>query len=168
MPALVPHVPVDLDELFQDRSAAPCTLSRESRRVVVVAVDIPIVFIVRIMWPKQGRAYRASEMLHMILLVWKRLSSSHGSTGAWIRYGHTAGGDITSPQCHTAFSADEIQTPEVIPLAQWVLLSVWTFDREKLGGYHVPTILRQRDTIVHHRDVKSAKRRRTMHLKQLR
>jgi hypothetical protein len=64
--------------------------------------------------------------------------------GAWIRCGHTAGGDITSPQSHTAFGTDEVQTSEIIPLAQWVLLSVGAFDREELGGYYISAILRQR------------------------
>ena len=141
MPALIPHVSVDLDELFQDRSAAPGTLGRKPRRVVVMAIDIPVVFVIRVMGPKQGRAYRASEVLNVILLVWKRSSSNCGSMEVWVRYGHTAGSDITSPQCHTAFSTDEIQTSEVIPLAQWVLLSILTFDGEELGSYYVSTIL---------------------------
>jgi hypothetical protein len=59
-----------------------------------------------------------------------------------IGYGRTASSDIASPQRHTAFSTDEVQTSEVIPFAQRVLLSIWAFDGEELGGYHVPTILR--------------------------
>ena len=82
MPALVPHVSVDLDKLFQDSSAAPGTLGREPRRVVVMAIDIPVVFVVRVMGPEQGRAYRASEVLHMVLLVWKMSGSNRGSMEA--------------------------------------------------------------------------------------
>ena len=57
VPALVPHVSVNLDELLQDCSAAPGALGREPRRIVIMAVDISIVFIVRVMRPEQGRAY---------------------------------------------------------------------------------------------------------------
>ena len=141
MPAFIPHVSVDLDELFQDSGAAPGTLGRKPRRVVVMAIDIPVVFVVRVMRPKQGGAYRASEVFHVILLVWKRSGSNRSSMEVWISYGRTAGSNITSPQCHTTFSADEVQTSEVIPLAQWVLLRILAFDGEKLGGYHIPTIL---------------------------
>lgn len=115
VPALISHVSVDLDELLQDRSAAPGALCRESCRVVVMAIDIPVVFVVRIMGTEKGRTYRAGEVFHVILLAWVR--SNYGSTEAWIRYGHTAGGDITSPQCHTTLGTDKVQTPEVIPFA---------------------------------------------------
>ena len=112
-----------------------------------MAIDIPVVFVVRVMGAEKSRTYRAGEVFHVILLAWVR--SNYGSTEAWIRYGHTAGGDITSPQCHTTFGADEVQTPEVIPFTQWVLFFIYTFNREELGGHHVPAILRQRDMIVH-------------------
>lgn len=143
VPALVPHVSVDLDELFQDRGAASGALGRKPRRIVVMAIDIPVVLVVRVMRPKQGRAYRASEVLHVILLVWKKSSSVRGTTTAWTRSGPTAGGDITSPQGHTTFGTDEVQTSEVIPLAQWMLISIRALDREELRGHHVPTILGQ-------------------------
>ena len=141
MPTLVPHVSVDLNELFQDRSAASGTLGGKPRRVVVMAVDIPIVFVIRVMRPKQSRAYRASEVLHVILLVWKRSNSINGTTRAWKRYGHTAGSNITSPQCHATLGTDEVQTSEVIPLAQWVLISIRAFYRKEFGGHDIPTIL---------------------------
>lgn len=69
MPTFVPHVSVDLNKLFQDRSATPSALGRESRGVVVMAENIPVVFVIRVVRSKQGRAYRAGEMFHMIFLV---------------------------------------------------------------------------------------------------
>ena len=77
----------------------------------------------------------------------------------------TAGGDVTSPQSHTTFSTDEVQTLEVVPLAQWVLFSIRALDGEKFGGYYITAILMQAA-------IRKEKKRETgggtLHLKQLR
>ena len=55
MPALIPHVTVDLDELLQDRTTAAGTFRGKTRRVMKMAVHITIVFVVRILWSEEGR-----------------------------------------------------------------------------------------------------------------
>ena len=55
MPALVLHVPIDLDELFQDRTTATRTFCGKTRRVMKMAVHITIVFVVRILRSKENR-----------------------------------------------------------------------------------------------------------------
>ena len=55
MPALVPHVSVDLDELFQDRTAATRAFRGKPRRVMEVTVHITIMFVVRILGTKKSR-----------------------------------------------------------------------------------------------------------------
>lgn len=55
MPALVPHVPIDLDELLQDRTTATRAFRGETRRVMKMAVHITIVFVVRILRSEESR-----------------------------------------------------------------------------------------------------------------
>ena len=69
MPALIPHIPVDLDELFQDGSRATGTFGGKSRRVVEMTVDVTIVLVVRVLWTEQRWAHRTREVLDMELFV---------------------------------------------------------------------------------------------------
>ena len=69
MSTLVAHIPVDLDELLENRTIATCALGSEARRVVEVAVDLALVLIVRVVRSEHGRAYGAREVLDVILLV---------------------------------------------------------------------------------------------------
>jgi hypothetical protein len=55
MPALVPHVTIDLDELLQDRTTAPRAFCGKTRRVMKMTVDISIVFVVRILRSEESR-----------------------------------------------------------------------------------------------------------------
>ena len=56
MPAFVLHVPVDLDELFENRAVTANTLSGETRRVVKVTVNVVIMLVVRVLRSEEGRA----------------------------------------------------------------------------------------------------------------
>jgi hypothetical protein len=56
MPALISHVPVDLDELFQDGSRTAGTFSGKSRRVVEMTVHVAVVLIVRVLRTEKGGA----------------------------------------------------------------------------------------------------------------
>ena len=55
MPALVPHATIDLDELLQDRTTAASAFRGKTGGVVKMAVDITIVFVVRILRSEESR-----------------------------------------------------------------------------------------------------------------
>lgn len=55
MPALVSHVAIDLNKLFQDRTTATRTFCGKTRRVMKMAIDIAIMFVVRILGAKESR-----------------------------------------------------------------------------------------------------------------
>lgn len=75
MPALVPRIPVNFDELFQDCAVATHALGREASRVVIVTVDIVVVLIVRILRAKEGCADRTCKMLYVVFFVcWEGIS----------------------------------------------------------------------------------------------
>ena len=69
MPTLVAHIPVDLDELLENRAIATCALGSEARRVVVMTVDVAFVLVVRVLRTKECGAYGTREVVHMELLV---------------------------------------------------------------------------------------------------
>jgi len=56
----------------------------------------------------------------------------------------TASCNITTSQSHTTFSADKVQTTEIVPFAKWVLFSLWAINREKFGCNNIATILQCR------------------------
>lgn len=55
MPALVPHITIDLDKLLQDRTTATRAFGGKTRRVMKMAIHITIVFVVRILGTKESR-----------------------------------------------------------------------------------------------------------------
>lgn len=69
VPVFILAVAVDLDKLLEDRGPASCTLDSVVDRVMIVAVDLPIVFIVRILGSKDGCADGASKVFDVILVV---------------------------------------------------------------------------------------------------
>ena len=48
MPALITHIPINLHELLQNRSAAANASDRTTRRVMVMAIYVVVVLIIRI------------------------------------------------------------------------------------------------------------------------
>ena len=71
MPALVPHVPIDLHELLQDSAIAPGTLGGESGGIVEMAIYVALMLIVGVLRAEQSRADRAGKMFHMKLFICK-------------------------------------------------------------------------------------------------
>jgi hypothetical protein len=55
MPAFVFHIPIDLNKLFEDGTAATSALGGKPRGIVEVAVDIAIMFIIRILRSEESR-----------------------------------------------------------------------------------------------------------------
>ena len=74
MPALVSHVTIDFDELLEDSTVASCALRGVPSGVMEMAVDIPFVFVVGVLWTKKSWAHRAREVLDMELLVCRTCS----------------------------------------------------------------------------------------------
>ena len=114
VPALIAHVAVDLDKLLEDGARAAYALCREASRVVKVAVDVLVVLVVRVVWPKDGRADGAGKVLDVELLV--------------------AGGDVAAAQGLAALAADEVEPAEVVALAEGMLPAVGALDGEKLAA----------------------------------
>lgn len=46
MPTLIAHISIDLYKLLQDRTPAPNALCRKSSRVMEMAVDVALVFVI--------------------------------------------------------------------------------------------------------------------------
>jgi len=112
MPMLVLAVSVNLHKLLQDRGPAACALDSVAEGVVVVTKDLAIMFIVRVLRPKNGRADRARKVLDMVLVI--------------------QSGNVAPSQGLTAGVADQVQAPEVIALTEWVLLAVSLLDGKEL------------------------------------
>ena len=53
----------------------------------------------------------------------------------------TASGDITASQGHSTLSTQEVESSEIISLAQGILFSIWALDWEELGCNDITTIL---------------------------
>ena len=75
MPAFVTHVTVDLDKLLEDGAAATCAFGCKACRVVIMAVDIAVVFVIRVLRSEEGGAEGASKVFDMELLVYLRIVS---------------------------------------------------------------------------------------------
>lgn len=109
---LVLTISVDLYKLFQDRVLATMTSLSELCRIVVMAVDVALMLVVAILGAENGRANGACEMLDMIFAV--ECCDVGGSQGL------------------TTSIAEKIEAPEVVGLAQRVLIGALVGDGEEL------------------------------------
>jgi hypothetical protein len=85
MPVLVLTVSEDFHKLLENGGLAPVTALGELGRVVIVAVDIAVMFVVTVLGAKHCRTYGASEVVDVVLVV--------------------EGGDVGSPQRSVALMA---------------------------------------------------------------
>lgn len=109
---LVLSVPEDFHELLQNGSLTTVASLSKLCRVVIVAVHLSFVFVVAILSPKDGRAHGTSEVFDVVLALKRR--------------------NVRASQCATTLEAEEVKTPEVVSLTQWVLaLAVLIIDREE-------------------------------------
>lgn len=69
VPTFISHVPVDLHKLLENRTVAAGAFGCESCRVVEVAINVAVVFVVRVLRAEKCRTERACEMLDVILFV---------------------------------------------------------------------------------------------------
>lgn len=109
---LVLSVPEDFHELFQYGSLTTIASLGKLCGIVIVTVYLSFVFVVAILSPKHGRAHGTGEMLDMVLALKRR--------------------NVRASQCAATLEAEEVETPEVVSFAQWVLaLAILIIDREK-------------------------------------
>ena len=66
---LILPVPEDLHKLFEDRGVTSVTSLRKLRRVMEMAENLAIVFVVTILRAKDSRAYGASEVVDVIFPI---------------------------------------------------------------------------------------------------
>lgn len=133
MPVLVLAISEDLDKLFQNRSPAAIASLGELGRVVIVAVNLAIVFVVAVLRAKNGWADRAGKVIDMILVI--------------------ESCDVRAPQGAIALVADEVEPPEVVSLAEWILpFSFFLINWKKLRSYNITAILGSELAKVDHQD----------------
>lgn len=96
---LVLVIPINLNELLEDCRPTSCAANRESRRVVEVTEDPAIVLVVAVLRSEDCWADRAGEVFNMELLAQRS--------------------NVAAPQCATAIGTEQVQSSEVVCLAQW-------------------------------------------------
>ena len=121
VPVLVLAVAVDLDKLLEDGGPASGAFDGVAERIVVVAVDLALVLVVRVLGPKDRRAHGAGEVLNVILAVERS--------------------DIRAPERTSTGLAHKVQAPEIVALTERILLAVWLGDGEELGGDNLAAVL---------------------------
>lgn len=123
MPVLVLAVAKDFNKLLENGRLAAITFLCKLGRVVIVAVDLTIVFIVAILRAKDGRAHGTRKVIDVIFVV------ESGNIGA-------AQGPVT-------LMTDEIESTKIVGLAERILISrsVLLVDGKELGGDRSTTIL---------------------------
>lgn len=109
---LVLSVPENFYKLLQNGSLATVASLGKLCRIVIVAVHLSFVFVVAILSPEDGWAHGTGEVFNVVLALKRR--------------------NVRASQCATTLEAEEIETPEVVGLTQWVLaLAVLIIDREE-------------------------------------
>jgi hypothetical protein len=104
MPVLILAVSIDLDKLLEDSRPAASALGGVTERVVIMTIDPAIMFIVRVLGSKDGRADRAGKMFDVVLVL--------------------QGGDVASPESFTAGMANHVQSAKVVAFAERVLSAI--------------------------------------------
>ena len=69
VPVLILAIAEDLDELLEDGRLTSIAPLREPCRVVVVAIDLAVVFIITVLSAEYGRTHGTSEVLNVIFPI---------------------------------------------------------------------------------------------------
>ena len=81
MPMFVNTVSVNFYKLFQNSSLTTRTFDCKSSRVMVMAINLAVMFVIRILRTEYGRASRAGKVLNVILFIKSRnIGASKGTT----------------------------------------------------------------------------------------
>lgn len=127
VPVFVLAIAVNLDELLQDRGPTSCAFDGVVERIVIVAIDLAVMFIVRVLRTKDCRTHGACEVLNVIFVVQRR--------------------DIGATKSSSTRLAHKVESPEIVALTQWILLPIGLGDGEKLGRYNLVTVLREHSRV---------------------
>lgn len=79
---------------------------------MVVAVDLGVVLVVRVLRAKDGGAHRACEVLNMILVVERS--------------------DVAPAQGSSTGLAHKVESPEIVALTEWILFPILLSDGKEL------------------------------------
>jgi hypothetical protein len=112
MPVLVLAVSVNLNKLLQNCGPATSTLDGVAKRVMVMAKDLAVMFIVRVLRAKHGRADRACKVLDMVLVIQCC--------------------DVAPSQSLATGVANQVQASKVVALTERMLLAVGLLDGKEL------------------------------------
>lgn len=74
MPALVTRVTIYLHELFENGATTSGAFRRKSSRIMKVAVNIAIVFVIRVLGTEESWAKGAGKVFDVKLLIWNSSS----------------------------------------------------------------------------------------------
>ena len=118
---LILAISIYFHELLQNRGLAAVALLCESCRVVIVAINVPLMFVIAVRGAKDGRAHRTSEVLNVVFPV--------------------ESGNVRASQCLPASIAQQIESSEVICFAKWVLARRLFGNWEELRGYDLAALL---------------------------
>jgi len=122
MPMLVLAVPEDFDKLLEDGCLAAITPLGKLGRIMVVAIDLAIVFVVAVRRAKYCWTHRTGKVVDMVFAV----ESS----------------DVGCTKSLAALVAEETQASEVIRLAKGVLaVAILIVDGEEFRGDNLSTVL---------------------------
>lgn len=55
MPTFVSHIPVKLDKLFENGASTSDAFGGKPSGIMEVAVDVLVVFVIRVLWAEEGR-----------------------------------------------------------------------------------------------------------------
>lgn len=111
MPVLILSIPKYLDKLLEDSCLAAIAPLGEPCRIVVMAENVALMFVVAVLGAKDGGTDGAGEVLDVVFPV--------------------QGGDVGSSQSTSAGVTQEIQTAEVVCLAERVLIRRLVGDGEE-------------------------------------
>lgn len=118
---LVHAVSEDFHKLLQDGRLTSIAFLGELGGVVVVAIDTPLMLIIRVLGTKDRRADGAREMLNVVLAI----QSCY----------------VGASQRTAACKAEKIEPSEVVGFAERILIRRLVRYGKELGGHNLPTVL---------------------------
>lgn len=121
VPMLVLSIPKDLDELLENGCLASVTPLRKSCRVVIVTVYISLVLIVAILCTEHCWTDGARKVLNVILAL--------------------EGCDVRTAKCTATGEAEEVQSSEVVGLAERILARWLIGYWKEFGCYDLAAVI---------------------------
>ena len=121
MPVLVLTVPEDFYKLFQNRGLATVTSLRKSCRVVIVTVDIALVLVIAVLGAKNSRADGTGKVFDVVFPI----ESSN----------------VRTAKCTATLVTEEIKSPEIVGLTQWILVWRLVRNRKEFRGDNFAAVL---------------------------